>query len=91
NVSIELTEEARVWLRDKGYHKLYGARPMGRVIQNELKRPLADAILFGALANGGTAKVALGKGDDGAEKLVIETVSAPPKPVEAPVDDEEEE
>ncbi|MGE0059487.1 MAG: ATP-dependent Clp protease ATP-binding subunit ClpA, partial [Dehalococcoidia bacterium] len=64
NVSIELTEEARVWLRDKGYDKLYGARPMGRVIQNELKRPLADAILFGALANGGTAKVALGKGDD---------------------------
>jgi ATP-dependent Clp protease ATP-binding subunit ClpA len=91
NVSIELTEEARVWLRDKGYDKLYGARPMSRVIQNELKRPLADAILFGALANGGTAKVDLEKGDDGTEKLVIETVGAPPKPVEAPVDDEEDE
>ena len=53
NVQIELAEEARVWLRDRGYDKLFGARPMGRIIQNELKRPLADAILFGSLASGG--------------------------------------
>jgi ATP-dependent Clp protease ATP-binding subunit ClpA len=90
NVTIELTEAARVWLRDRGYDKLFGARPMGRVIQNELKRPLADAILFGELVNGGTARVDLERGAEG-EKLIIETVGAPPKPVEAPLDDEEDE
>jgi ATP-dependent Clp protease ATP-binding subunit ClpA len=73
NVSIELSEEARAWLRDRGYDKLFGARPMGRIIQNELKRPLADAILFGPLAHGGTALITLAPGGD---KLTIEYTSA---------------
>jgi len=52
-VTIELTDSARQWLAVKGYDDKFGARPMGRVIQNEIKRPLADAILFGELTNGG--------------------------------------
>ena len=87
-VTLELTEEARVWLRDRGYDKLYGARSMGRIIQNELKRPLADAILFGALAHGGKALVSLGKSDTGEDKLVIDNVGAPAKAATV-VDDED--
>ena len=63
NVTMELTEDARVWLREKGFDKLFGARSMWRTIQNEVKRPLADEILFGALANGGTVKVSIEKDD----------------------------
>jgi ATP-dependent Clp protease ATP-binding subunit ClpA len=59
NVELDLTEDARVFLRDKGFDKLFGARAMDRVVQNELKRPLADAILFGALAHGGKAIVSV--------------------------------
>jgi ATP-dependent Clp protease ATP-binding subunit ClpA len=89
NVKLELNEEARVWLRDKGYDKLYGARPMRRVIQNELKRPLADAILFGALNNGGKATVTLGKDSAGEPKLVINYESAPPRPAEVVLEEVE--
>jgi ATP-dependent Clp protease ATP-binding subunit ClpA len=63
---------------------------MGRVIQNELKRPLADAILFGDLAHGGTARVALGKNAEGHDALIIEYVAAPERPAEAPSEDDEE-
>jgi len=56
-VQMELTDEARSWLAEKGYDRLNGARPMARIIQNELKRPLADAILFGDLQHGGTVRV----------------------------------
>jgi ATP-dependent Clp protease ATP-binding subunit ClpA len=86
NVHIELSEEARVWLRDRGYDKLFGARPMGRIIQNELKRPLADAILFGALANGGAALITLATGGD---KLAIEYTPAEAS-TEAASDDAED-
>ena len=58
-----------VWLREQGYDTLYGARAMARLIQNELKRPLADAILFGDLASGGTARVSLGDGEAGEKHL----------------------
>ena len=57
NVTVELTDEARAWLAEKGYDKRYGARPLARVIQERLKKPLADALLFGELANGGHVKV----------------------------------
>ena len=87
NVHIELSEEARVWLRDRGYDKLFGARPMGRIIQNELKRPLADAILFGDLANGGTALITLAL--EGGGSLTIEyNAAAPPEGDAAVVDDD---
>ena len=56
-VAIELTPAARAWLADKGFDKLFGARPLARVIQTELKDKLADELLFGKLAKGGKAKV----------------------------------
>ena len=58
-VSIELTDEAREWLGKKGYDPLYGARPLARVIQENIKKPLAEELLFGKLAKGGTVKVAV--------------------------------
>ncbi len=58
-VSMEVSEDARNWLAVKGYDRSMGARPMGRVIQEQLKKPLANELLFGALVNGGTVKVTL--------------------------------
>ena len=59
SVNLELTSKAREWLADKGYDKAMGARPMTRVIQDELKKPLANEILFGELVDGGTVKVSV--------------------------------
>ncbi len=53
NVTISLTDEARAWLAEHGYDPLYGARPLGRVIQENIKKPLADELLFGQLTKGG--------------------------------------
>lgn len=58
-VSMELTADARQWLADKGYDQAMGARPMARVIQEHLKKPLANEILFGRLLHGGDVKVSL--------------------------------
>ncbi|SUC19232.1 ATP-dependent Clp protease ATP-binding subunit [Proteus mirabilis] len=58
-VSLEVSQEARQWLSDKGYDKAMGARPMARVIQENLKKPLANEILFGSLVNGGSVSVTL--------------------------------
>ncbi|CAM4180985.1 ATP-dependent Clp protease ATP-binding subunit ClpA [Vibrio agarivorans] len=58
-VSLEVDEDARQWLAHKGYDKAMGARPMGRVIQEQLKKPLANELLFGSLVDGGTVKVSL--------------------------------
>lgn len=57
HVVIELSDEARQWLAKKGFDRLYGARPLGRVIQEEIKKPLAEELLFGRLANGGTVRI----------------------------------
>jgi ATP-dependent Clp protease ATP-binding subunit ClpA len=59
HVTFMLTDEARRWLAVKGYDKLYGARPLGRVIQEHIKKPLADELLFGRLAKGGHVFVEL--------------------------------
>jgi ATP-dependent Clp protease ATP-binding subunit ClpA len=59
SVNLELTSKAREWLADKGYDKAMGARPMARVIQEELKKQLANEILFGELVEGGTVKVSV--------------------------------
>lgn len=56
-VLIELSSAAREWLSKKGYDRLYGARPLGRVIQEEIKKPLAEELLFGRLAKGGNVRV----------------------------------
>ena len=58
-VSMELTSAARQWLADKGYDHAMGARPMARVIQEQLKKPLANEILFGRLLHGGDVRVDL--------------------------------
>lgn len=63
NVVLEVTPEARAWLADKGYDPAFGARPMARLVERALKRPLSEAILFGALARGGKA-VAVAEGDE---------------------------
>jgi ATP-dependent Clp protease ATP-binding subunit ClpA len=57
NVTIELTPKAAQWLADKGYDDKMGARPLGRVIQEHIKKPLAEELLFGKLAKGGVVKV----------------------------------
>ncbi len=62
NVTIELTKETRQWLARKGFDKVFGARPLGRVIQEHVKRPLADELLFGRLAKGGVVKVTVKDG-----------------------------
>ena len=58
-VSIILEPEARLWIAERGFDPLMGARPMSRVIQEKIKKPLAEEILFGQLAGGGLARVAV--------------------------------
>jgi ATP-dependent Clp protease ATP-binding subunit ClpA len=61
-VAIDLKPEARHWLAEKGYDPVYGARPLARVIQTEVRDPLTDEILFGRLENGGTVTIGLADG-----------------------------
>jgi len=61
-VSISISDAARDWLAEKGYDKLYGARPLGRIIQDKVKKPLADELLFGKLAKGGQVTVDMADG-----------------------------
>ncbi len=75
-VHIQLDDESKKWLTDKGYDRLYGARPMGRLIQEKIKQPLAEELLFGKLVHGGEVTV---KMKDGALSFAIEP-AAPKKP-----------
>ena len=59
NVTIECSSAAKEWLSERGYDRLYGARPLGRVIQEHIKKPLAEELLFGKLVKGGSVKVNL--------------------------------
>jgi ATP-dependent Clp protease ATP-binding subunit ClpA len=82
NVHIELTPKAAEWLADKGYDDKMGARPLGRVIQEHIKKPLAEELLFGKLAKGGVVKVTVKAGElhlklDGPDKPQI-TGDKPP-------------
>lgn len=79
-VTFDLKPEAVAWLADKGYDERMGARPLGRVIQEHIKKPLADEVLFGKLAKGGTVSVSVVKGASGAEELKLEAI-----PDEVPV------
>ena len=74
NVQIELTPEAAEWLADKGYDDKMGARPLGRVIQENIKKPLAEELLFGKLAKGGIVQVMVKEGEIA---LKIEPAAAP--------------
>ncbi|MEH3035634.1 MAG: ATP-dependent Clp protease ATP-binding subunit ClpA [Sphingomonas adhaesiva] len=76
DVHIKLDDESKAWLTEKGYDKLYGARPMGRLIQEKIKQPLAEELLFGKLVHGGEVTV---KMKDGALAFAIEP-AAPKKP-----------
>ena len=62
-VTLELADEAREWLAKKGYDKLFGARPMARLVQSKIKEPLADEILFGKLQHGGNVVVTVNEDD----------------------------
>ncbi|MCW5720576.1 MAG: ATP-dependent Clp protease ATP-binding subunit ClpA [Devosia sp.] len=76
-VTINLTPEAADWLAEHGYDERMGARPLGRVIQEYVKKPLADQVLFGELVNGGNVTVAVvGEGSD----ANLELVAVPPRP-----------
>ncbi len=81
NVTIELSSAAKEWLAERGYDPLYGARPLARVIQEHVKKPLAEELLFGRLVRGGAVKVTLKDG-----KLDFEVIEAAlpalPKPDE---------
>ncbi|GBQ10417.1 ATP-dependent Clp protease ATP-binding subunit ClpA [Swaminathania salitolerans] len=59
HVTIEITSAAKEWLAERGYDRHYGARPLGRVIQDTIKKPLAEELLFGSLANGGAVRIGL--------------------------------
>jgi ATP-dependent Clp protease ATP-binding subunit ClpA len=80
-VRVELTAEGRGWLAERGFDRKMGARPMARLIQNEVKKPLAEKILFGELREGGTVRVEV---EDGGQKLkLIVTPATTPAPVPA--------
>jgi len=79
NVTIETSSAAREWLAERGYDPLYGARPLGRVIQEFVKKPLAEELLFGRLAKGGAVRVGL---KDGA--LTFDYIEAAPPALPKP-------
>ncbi len=79
NVHIQFDGDARGWLAERGYDRLYGARPMGRVIQEKVKQPLAEELLFGKLSAGGEVHVSTREGEDGKPELAFELTPAPPK------------
>ncbi|MFC5068222.1 ATP-dependent Clp protease ATP-binding subunit ClpA [Flaviflagellibacter deserti] len=99
NVTIELSDEARTWLAEKGYDPAMGARPLARLIQETIKKPLAEEVLFGKLQHGGAVKVVLeadgkdsklgfefpeGRIEPKPEKIVTEPRVAKPKPKPRP-------
>jgi ATP-dependent Clp protease ATP-binding subunit ClpA len=95
-VTVSVTPAARAYLAKKGHDPMNGARPLGRVVQDEVKRPLTDELLFGRLADGGTVEVDAQPGEDGAEadKLSFrfpdakgESKEAAPEAPKAPAND----
>jgi ATP-dependent Clp protease ATP-binding subunit ClpA len=86
DVTIELSDAAKAWLIERGYDEQMGARPMARVIQEYVKKPLADEVLFGKLKGGGHVRVVTEKDVDGLDKLGFEFVDGPvaPKPEKLP-------
>src|SRR4029079_5661359 len=86
NVTIELSEEASRWLIANGYDELMGAPPLARVIQEHIKKGLADEVLFGKLKGGGHVRVVVVKDDAGANKIGFEFLEGPvtPKPEKIP-------
>ena len=73
NVTLELDDAARNWIAERGYDPKMGARPMARIIQEHIKRPLAEELLFGSLADGGHVRITVG--DDDTIQLNAEPVT----------------
>ena len=98
NVTFDLHKDAIAWLAEKGYDDKMGARPLARVIQDVIKKPLANEILFGKLRKGGVVNVTVGPKEDGKPGIILEAVSdsAPIKPkpeaevVHSEADDEDD-
>ncbi|MFN8946438.1 MAG: ATP-dependent Clp protease ATP-binding subunit ClpA [Alphaproteobacteria bacterium] len=86
NVTFELAPDATRWLAERGYDEAFGARPLARLIQESIKKPLADEILFGRLLRGGTVRVMLKPDGSG---LAFEIIEAPPLPVSVAAADSE--
>jgi ATP-dependent Clp protease ATP-binding subunit ClpA len=80
DVTIELTDEATQWLIANGYDELMGARPMARVIQEHIKKQLADEVLFGRLKSGGHVRVIVVTDENGQAKLTFDYPDGPVKP-----------
>jgi ATP-dependent Clp protease ATP-binding subunit ClpA len=74
-VTFDLTQEAIAWLADKGYDERMGARPLGRVIQEHIKKPLADEVLFGRLKKGGTVRVSVETKETGETGLKLQALA----------------
>jgi ATP-dependent Clp protease ATP-binding subunit ClpA len=88
-VTIELTETATKWLAGKGYDERFGARPLARVIQEHIKKPLAEELLFGKLEHGGTVRISTsGEGEE--QQLAFEYLPADPSKKPKSREDEEE-
>ncbi|MGF1622854.1 MAG: ATP-dependent Clp protease ATP-binding subunit ClpA [Rhodomicrobiaceae bacterium] len=89
NVTIELSPEATEWLIEHGYDEKFGARPMARVIQEHIKKPLAEELLFGRLENGGTVRVIVEE-TDGRKALGFAIIESRPKPRKSADEDDDE-
>ena len=73
-VTFELDDKATAWLAERGYDERMGARPLGRLIQEVIKQPLADEVLFGKLQKGGVVKVSVEEKPDGETGLKLESI-----------------
>ena len=75
NVTLELEDAARDWIAKRGYDSKMGARPMARIIQEHIKRPLAEELLFGSLEKGGHVRITVGED----EQIVLNAESVTPE------------
>jgi ATP-dependent Clp protease ATP-binding subunit ClpA len=80
NVQIEITDKAADWLATRGYDEAFGARPLARLIQEKVKKPMADELLFGALKNGGIVKIDIDPADADKLKFAYFPEQAPASP-----------
>jgi ATP-dependent Clp protease ATP-binding subunit ClpA len=88
-VTIEMSEAASKWIADRGYDERFGARPLARTIQENIKKPLADELLFGKLEHGGTVKISV-EGEGAAAKLKFDIIPGEPKVKKSKDSDESE-